>query len=60
MSKENMTKEDWMQGSVNSVVEKMQFQMGVIGKSKEDAIKSVREQTTAGSKAWELALAQIS
>jgi hypothetical protein len=37
----------------------MQFQMIGLGKSKEDAIKAVREQTTAGNKAWELALTKI-
>lgn len=59
MSKDNMTKNDWLQGAIDSVVEKMNFQMISLGKTKDEAIKAVKEQTTAGTMAWELALAKI-
>lgn len=54
-----MTNQDWLQIMVDSVVEKMTFQMVGLGKTKEEAINSVREQSCAGTRAWEIALSKI-
>jgi hypothetical protein len=59
MSKANMTKMDWLNQAADSVVDKMKFQMVELGKSKDDAIRAVKEQTCAGSAAWELALSKL-
>ena len=59
MSKDNMTRLDWLQCAADSVIEKMNFQMNSLGKTKDEAIEIVKRQTTAGSAAWEMALSQI-
>lgn len=54
-----MKNQDWLQIAVDSVVEKMTFQMVGLGKTKDEAINAVREQSCAGAKAWEIALSKI-
>jgi hypothetical protein len=50
---------DWMQAAVDSLTSALQFAMELMEGDKEAAISYVRERSTAGTKAWELALQKL-
>ncbi len=56
--KDRMHNKDWMETMVKSTVSKLKLQLSM-GKSLEESIKIVKDQTCSGSKVWEEALKRI-
>lgn len=56
--KDRMQKQDWLDTMVKSLVSKLKLQIS-LGKTREQAIEIVKEQSTAGAKVWKQALEKI-
>lgn len=56
--KDRMQKQDWMQIMVDSLYNKLALEIS-LGKSKSEAIETVKQQSTAGARVWEEVLKQL-
>ena len=59
MNTQKLTRSDWLDHAVNSLTDKLNYYLNDRNMSLEQAIEAVKPNTTAGSKAWEIALNKI-
>ena len=59
MNSQRVTQTDWLNQAVNSLTDKLSYYLNDRNMSLEQAIEAVKPNTTAGSKAWSIALDKI-